>query len=282
MKVFYSPYTLTPLKQVNRLSNLESKAGIYLKGVLGNKVMFADYHPHPPMGDKSCDEFLSEFKFQKEDYEKKVFDLLLRDNKFQNLRPKKFYNHQLWIGTESIESPVVKYKLLSHEDRKFMVCLEKGLRLRLDSNALFNRPDFINFMKDIPEKYHALIDYVEDPLADKDWSALKVPSARDFVEGTPFDFYIYKPNCEFKPATEAKIIFSSYLGSDLGRWHAYCDLVENGDLKLVHGIITQGFFQEERYFMKGSFREGFMPENEIVRRVYQDVTANSWKLLCSI
>jgi hypothetical protein len=282
MKVYYSPYILTPLKRANRLSGLDPKPGIFLKGVLGNNVTFADYFPHLPLGDRSCDQFLDEFKFQKEEYDQKVFDLLLRDHHFQNLRPKKFYNHQLWSGSEELLAPVIKYKMLGAQDRNFLKCLERGLRLRLDSNALFNRADFERFLKDIPERYLSLIDYIEDPLLQEDWSSLNVPTARDFIEGNPFDYYIYKPNCEFIPKTDAKIIYSSYLGSDLGRWHTYCELVEKGDLTLTQGIISQGFFEEERYFMKGSFTEGFLPQNEIVRRVYQDVAGSNWKQLCSI
>jgi hypothetical protein len=125
MKVFYNPYSLTPKKKANRLSSLGRKSGIFLKGVLGKNTTFSDYFPHEELGDRNCEEFLSEFKFQKVTYEQKVFDLLLKDQIFQNLNPKKFYNHQLWSGTESIESKLIKYKLRDLEDRSFMLCLEK-------------------------------------------------------------------------------------------------------------------------------------------------------------
>jgi|GEM_PF-2353978 len=282
MKVFYSPYILRPLKRANRLSSLDPKPGVLLKGVLGDKITFADYFPHPPLGDRSCDQFLSEFKFQEIEYDQKIFDLLLRDHTFQNLKPKKFNNHQLWTGVEQIESKIIKYKLLHTFDRSFMTCLERGLRLRLDGNAIFNRTEYHHFLKEIPEKYLPQIDYIEDPLSEKDWTKLPVPSASDFIEGNHFDYYIYKPNCEFFPKTDAKIIFSSYLGGNLGRFHTYCELVESGDLSLTHGIISDGFFQEEINFMRGSYTEGFIPDNESVRRIYQDASNSSWKLLCSI
>jgi hypothetical protein len=282
MKVFYSPYILKPLKRANRLSSLDPKPGVLLKGVLGDKTTFADYFPHPPLGDRSCDQFLSEFKFQEDEYDQKVFDLLLRDASFQNIKPKKFFNHQLWSGCEHIEAKIIKYKLLHSSDRNFISSLERGISLRLDANALFTRDEFYSFLKDIPEKYIPLIEYIEDPISEKDWSGLKIPTARDFIGGDHFSYYIYKPNCEFYPKTSAKVIFSSYLGGNLGRFHAYCDLVENGDLGLTHGIITEGFFQEEINFMKGNFNVGFIPDNESVRKIYQDASNLNWKLLCTI
>lgn len=282
MKVFYSPYTLTPLKRANRLSSMDKKHGVFLKGLLGDVITFADYFPHQPLGDRSCDQFLAEFKFQNVEYDKKVFDLLLRDVKFQNLKPKKFKNHQLWTGSESIDAKIIKYKMLHAHDRTFMTCLERGLRVRLDANALFKRSEYNEFIKDIPERYHSQIDYIEDPLADQDWSKLKVPSAMDFIPGTPYEYYIYKPNCEFRPETEAKVIYSSYLGSDLGRWHTYCELSEDADLSLTHGIISQGFFEEEKPFFKGSYSHGFDIEHPVVKRLYQNLSDVGWKTLCSI
>ncbi len=282
MKVLYSPYTLTPLKRANRLSSLGKKHGVYLKGVLGDTTTFADYFPHEALGDRSCDEFLSTLKFQNDEYDKKVFDLLLKDSKFQNLKPKKFTNHQLWTESQTLEAKTVKYKLQNLHDQAFKVCLEKGLRVRLDANGLFKRSEYEQFVKDIPEKFHAQIDYIEDPLADLDWSKLGLPSAQDFISGDTFDYYIYKPNCEFHPRTEAKVIYSSYLGSDFGRWHAYCELASDGDITLTHGIITQGFFEEEKPLFKGTYKSGFDINQPVAQRLYRDLSDIGWKTLCTI
>ena len=282
MKVFYSPYKLTPLKRANRLSSMDAKPGVLLKGVLGDKITFADYFPHLPLGDRTCDQFLSEFKYQDVDYDKKVFHLLLKDSEYQKTKPKLFQNHQLWTGSEPIEAKVIKYKMLHLHDRSMTIPLENGLRLRLDGNALFSRAQYLEFMKDIPEKFHAQFDYIEDPLSDKDWSGLKVPSAMDFISGSPFDYYIYKPNCEFAPKTETKIIYSAYLGHTLGNWHTYCELIHHGDLTLTHGIIGRGFYQEEKEFLNGNYQAGFIADTSQVNKVYQDVYQSEWKLLCSI
>jgi hypothetical protein len=152
----------------------------------------------------------------------------------------------------------------------------------LDANALFKRSDYLAFVKGIPERYHAQIEYMEDPLKETDWSKLYFSSASDFISGTPHSYYVYKPNCEFKPSTEAKIIFSSYLGSDFGRWHAYCELVKEGDLSLTHGIVTPGSYEGEKSFFSGSYQNGFEIEQTAVRRLYQDLSDVGWKLLCSM
>lgn len=282
MKVYFSPYTLTPVKRANRLSSLDQKHGVLIKGVLGDKVTFADYFPHLPLGDRSVDQFLQEFKFQNVEYDKKVFDLLLRDHGFQYLEPKKFTNHQLWTGTENLEADVIKYKMLHAMDTSYKIPLEMGLRLRLDGNALFNRRDYENFLISVPEKYHKQIDYIEDPLSEKDWSNLKVPSAMDFIDGSPYQYYIYKPNCEFRPKTDAKIIYSAYLGSNLGSWHTYCEMVETADLNLTHGIIGVGFYKEEKQFLTGSYKNGFIADEGIVKKIYQDTASREWKNLCSM
>jgi hypothetical protein len=282
MKVYFSPYTLTPVKRANRLSSLDQKHGVLLKGVLGDKVTFADYYPHIPLGDRPVDHFLQEFKFQNVEYDKKVFDFLLKDHGFQNIKPKRFMNHQLWTGAEPLEASVVKYKMLHAQDTSWKIPLDKGLRLRLDGNAIFTRKDYEAFVKDIPEKFHAQIDYLEDPLSEKDWSNLKLASARDFIEGTPFQYYIYKPNCEFKPQTDAKIIFSAYLGHSFGNWHTYCEMIESADLSLTQGIIGTGFYQEEKRLFDGSYHSGFMPDEKVVQKMYRDIAGLEWKSLCSM
>lgn len=282
MKIFISPYELTPKKRTNRLSSLEKKPGVYLKGILKDKVLFADYFPHLPLGDRAVEEFLEEFKFQEHDYDKKVFQLLLQDHEFQKPVQKTFSNHQLWSKNEEVLGTTVKYKLMDPDDRGFMPLLEKGVRLRIDGNGIFKRDSFNSFLKDIPEKLRRLIDYFEDPLNETDWSNLGVDPARDFIEGAPFEYYIYKPNCEARPDTSAKVIYSSYMGGSLGNWHAISELLRDGDIKLNHGVITRGFYEEETDVTKGSYTQGFTPDEGLVTKLYQDIAAKDWKLLCSM
>ncbi len=283
MKVLISSYLLTPLKKANRLSSLQLKEGVYLKAELKGKTLFADYFPHQVLGDRSVEEFLQSFRYQENTYQQKVFNLLLKDHLFQDGESKLFKNHLLTQGeVSSFDSPVVKYKLNSVDDFGFLPALENGVILRLDANGLFSRNKLEEFLKKIPIDLLKKIQYIEDPLADLDWNGLSVPCARDFIEGTSFDFLIHKPNAFFLKPTDKKVIFSSYLGSDLGRWHAACELFTHGDLNLTHGIKTEGFYEEELPLFEGTYAHGFKSNKLVVKKMYQSIFQKKWTLLCSM
>src|SRR5690606_21250773 len=141
MKVYYSPYKLTPLKASNRLSSLRPEAGVLLKGVLGNKVTFCDYFPHVSLGDRSVDEFLEGFKYQNHTYDQKCFDFLLRDHELYWMKPRRIKNHKLWNVGEEL-APIIKYKVKAQDDYGFLGALKNKIPTRLDSNGLFSRPEF--------------------------------------------------------------------------------------------------------------------------------------------
>lgn len=282
MKVSYSLYELTPLSKANRFSTSDKKTGVLLKADLGRKTFFADYFPHVPLGDRPCEQFLQEFKYQEDEYDQKVFELLLNDEKFQKFGSKKIQIHELWTGEKETSAPVVKYKIKHNEDYAFVKLLEKGIQVRLDGNALFTREEYKKYFSEIDPALLNRIEYMEDPLYDTDWKDLKIPSAKDFIKGTPHDYVIYKPNCEKHPVTEAKIVFSPYLGGNLGTWHAYSELVTSGDLKVIHGMKSEGFYQEEAQFLKGNYQDGFESDKDLVIKIYQDVVNREWKQLCSI
>jgi hypothetical protein len=283
MKVSISPYLLTPLKKANRLSTPEQKGGVYLKGELNGKILFADYFPHEALGDRPVEEFLQTFRYQDYEYDQKVFHFLLKDHLFQDGESKLFKNHLLRqekVG--DVDSPVVKYKLHSHDDFGFHSALRTGAILRLDANGLFTRNEFEEFLQQVPKDLLKNIEYIEDPLADLDWKNLGLPVARDFIKGSPFDFLIYKPNASFLKPTDKKVIFSSYLGADLGRWHAASELFTQGDLRLTHGIITEGFYKEELPLFTGSYRDGLQADTSVVKKMYQSLSQRKWTLLCSM
>lgn len=282
MDIFYSTYQLTPLKRANRLSSLDPKQGVYLRAKIDGAHAYADYFPHLPLGDRSVEQFLSEFNQQKVEYDQKLLTILLNDPGYQNKAIVPFRNHQLWSGSEPLIGDVIKYKLLSPQDFSFLAALERGIKVRLDANGMFSRSSYSIFMRQIPEKYYHLIDYVEDPILDQDWSALGSPTARDFLSSNCCDYYIYKPNCEFRPDGNEKLIYSAYLGSELGSWHTYCELVDSGDLSTVHGIIGEGFYQEERGLFKGNYRQEMQPDQNVVKNIYQELELRSWKRLCTI
>lgn len=281
MDFFYCPYSITPLKRQDRTSTLEPKFGIYIKAQSASGISYADYFPHASMGDKGCEQFLDEFKLQKNEYERKIHHLLLKDKEYQAIPQKKFFNHQLWSGTEDFEASIIKYKLSKFDDQTFLDPLKRGIKVRLDANAQFTRTTFAVFLKSIPNELHGLIEYVEDPIFENDWSNLGVKIGRDAIHGHPYNVRIHRPNREFFPAEEKKVIFSSYLGSNLGRWHTYCELVECGNLEEVHGIISPGFIKEEKSFLTGSYVDGFIPNKDAVKDIYTELAKQEWKSFCS-
>ncbi|MGE3608181.1 MAG: hypothetical protein AB7I27_01240 [Bacteriovoracaceae bacterium] len=264
MHVYYSEYQLTPRKAANRLSDLAPKKGLYLK-CLG----FADYFPHESLGDQSIEEFLDTFKDQKTEYAQKVLHFLKKEPFFYD---QPFLNHQLWDGTEEIEASVVKYKLKNNADQSYLDLINKGIKVRLDANGLFDPGD------EIPS--HELIEYIEDPMKNLNWNGIK--AAQDFIQGAPYQFYIHKPNARFLKQQTCPVIFSSYLGSDLGKWLSYCELVEQGDINLYHGIITKNFYQEENDLFQGNYKKNFKPTLDKVKNLFLHLEDLDWKYLGEI
>lgn len=264
------------------MSSLDMKEGVYLKASHQGGNVFADYFPHLPLGDRSVDQFLTNFKNQAEEYDRKVLHLLLKDADYQNKSSEVFTNHQLWTGSEPIEAQVLKYKLQSPLDAVFMEALKRKLKVRLDGNGMFNRASFLTFLASIPSEFHQYIEYIEDPLYENDWSNLPIATAQDYIASNECDFYIYKPNCEFYPKNQKQIIFSAYLGSDLGNWHTYCEMMDIADLSLTHGIVARGFYKEERGLFDGHYQEGIRPVLKVVKNIYQELHLRKWKHLCTI
>jgi hypothetical protein len=260
---------------------MSQKEGVFLRSEIDGKNVYADYFPHIPLGDDSVDVFLKGFKEQKTEYQRKIMQLLKDDYRFQEFPAKEFRNHQLWSGSEEIQSPVIKYKMLHPHDQIFHEALKQGVRVRLDANAMFTASNMHLLIDSIKPEWSSLIDYVEDPLSTTDWSGFPLKKARDFISGTPFDLYIYKPNCEMLPSYP-NLIFSAYLGHALGNWHTYCELLENGNTQMVQGIIGSGFYDDVSDLFIGDFENGFSPDLNIVKENYRALSRREWTPLCSM
>jgi hypothetical protein len=278
MNVSYSLFTLTPLRRANRMSSLEPKQGVFLKIKGRFEDSYAEYFPHQNLGDRSVEQFLAEFKFQKYEYDQKVFQLLRQDQELRSRHLPTFFNHELWDGSSQTTSPVIKYKLKDEQDLSFIALAMKGTRIRLDANGLFTQETMKSFIKELR---NTPIEYMEDPITDGNWDHLPFDLARDFLNGTPFEFYIYKPSCEMRPSHD-KLIFSSYLGSDLGRFHAYCELRDFGDLSQYHGIVTKGFHNEDLDLFKGSYSSHWQVDPQELKIMYQRLIKRDWGHLCSL
>ncbi len=257
------------------------KVGVLLSAEIHGKKVFADYFPHIPLGDQSVDQFLETFKEQKTEYQQKILQLLKDDLRYQDFPSRRFHNHQLWAGSEPIISPVIKYKMLSPRDQVFHEALKSGVRVRLDANAMYTKASMNELLDPLTPEWRKLIDYVEDPLCENDWSQFPLRRAQDFINAAPYDIYIYKPNCEFLPAHK-DIIFSSYLGSALGNWHCYCEMVDQGNMQIVQGIIGLDFYDEVKDFYLGDYKSGFHPDLKIIRDLYQNLAERGWSSLCTV
>lgn len=275
MKISYSLYQLSPKKKLNAMDTSSKKEGVYIQAELKGKKLFADFLPHLELGDESIDEFMENFRFQKSEYERKVFDLLLKDQSFQNLRPQMFKNHAL--GRETTIHAPIKYKVQGPDDYGFMPYLEKRRTLRLDPNGIFSRSEFDQFLKGIDPSLLKKIEYIEDPTHDGNWKDIPVKVAKDFHEGDHADIVIHKPNARFKTDNGKTHIYSSYMGGALGTFHAYAELVHEGDLSLFHGLNTFGVYQEDIELFTGT--DLLTPHQENIRKVYRDLLNREWKTL---
>lgn len=278
MDIQYALYNRTPKKRANRLSDLSVKTGVYLRALIHGEWCYADYFPHGNLGDRSREVFLKEFHLQREDYDRKVLHHLRNDSAYRLQSPKEFKNHQLFSGIENLKSQVIKYKLFDPEDTFFHEFKHKTLRL--DANGMFNKTSLGEFLKKIPKEIS--IEYMEDPMITTDWSDLGVTAAEDFISGSPAPVYIYKPNCEFPPQGREKIIFSGYMGSSLGFFHAYSELIKAGDLNQVHGVLVEDFYEEDISFLDGHYLETFKANPSRVQAIYDELPQLKWEDLCSI
>src|SRR5690606_8038564 len=158
---------------------------------------------------------------------------------------RKFLSHQLWSGDEDLNCAIIKYKMKQADDTHFLDPLKRGHKVRLDANGLFTREKFHQFLKSIPDKLMPQIEYIQDPLLETNWNDLNIKSAKKLIQGSPYDVFIHRPNSQFYPENEQNVIFTSFMGSELGAYHGYCEVIEKGDLTKVHGLIVRGYFKEE-------------------------------------
>src|SRR5690606_36849305 len=103
---------------------------------------------------------------------------------------------------------------------------------------------------------------------------------RDFFQDDSYDIVIHKPNARFHSEKEKKHIYSSYMGGALGNFHAYAELVTEGDLSLFHGIQTFRTYEEDRELFTGTAL--LTPHQDNIRKLYGDLMNRDWKSLGSI
>jgi hypothetical protein len=278
MKIFVHRFQLTPKIELNRLSSTSIREGVFLKSETEKGVGYCEYFPHPELGDESIDEFLKNFIFQKTLAQKKALYFL--DPKWMDLSfIRRFFNHQFHHPGGALRSKYLKYKIRHQDDFGFVDLLKEKKIVRLDANGLFVQKAWTDFFSKIPNEYKQQIDYIEDPIGDGDWNNFSIPCAQDFIQGSPYEVKIYKPYREFFPVNEKRIIFSGNMGHGLSNYQSYLELVQFGDLKETHGLLTDSIYEETPQLFTGNYDEGFLPNLSEINNYLKEISSLSWTQL---
>lgn len=280
MKISFHKFYLTPLRALNAKASLKTREGVFLKADDGKTLSCWEYFPHPELGDEDVDSFLEDFSSLRFLTQKKAFSRL--KDPLDLKTPRLFLNHELFNKEILPSSKIIKYKLKGIDDLGLLPLLENGYFLRLDANGIFNEASWKFFEQMIPDKYHAQIQYVEDPLESLNWEQVSFPTARDFISGTPYKTKIYKPYREFFPQDIPEVIFSAPMGHILGTYLTYQELLNSGNLNLYHGIITPAIYESIPSIFKGNYQKGFYLNQQIVDSFFKQFSDLDWKYLCTI
>jgi hypothetical protein len=275
MKFYFHKFQLTPLRKLNHLSSIAPRCGVFLKRENNEGLGFCEYFPHPELGDEDVDVFLASFHEQRSNSQKKAA-YLLEPKWSQVYEPKKFFNHQLYKENDSLQSHVIKYKLHHKDDFHFIKLIKKGLKLRLDANGLFDLESWPHFIRSLSTETIEHLDYIEDPMNQLNWSDITLPAAKDFIPGVPYQVNIFKPYRDFLNLDKVRTIFSGNMGNGLSNYQAYLELVEFGDLRDHHGILTDDLYQECPKLFSGNFIEGFEPNNSAIRNYFLKLESLDW------
>ena len=252
-----------------------TRDGVFLKSESNEGTGFCEYFPHPELGDEGVDEFLTSFTQQRTLSQKKA-TYLLRPKWSRMDATRIFFNHQLFNENDALESPVIKYKIKDRLDLSFLKLLNKGLRLRLDANGLFDLESWPLFFRSLPSDITQYLDYIEDPLNQLDWSHVALPVAKDFIQGSPFQVNIFKPYRDFYLPNGKRTLFSGNMGHGLSNYQAYLELIEYGDLTDHHGILTDHLYEGTPKLFEGNFTEGFKPNHLAIKDYLAKLKSLDW------
>ena len=272
MLIDYYFYTLNPITDLNRFKPL-LREGVFFR-IDGQ--YFCEYFPWHEFGDLSCDDIILQIKNNKSlpSFLKKMISL--EKNK-DSIRHRSFYNHSL---DHFDVCETVKIKINNFNFKKAELFDTK--KLRIDINNLFNMNEVIDFWRDLPQNIRSKIEYLEDPCLyhPADWQRLQdegIPIAtdRNNKDNDFYHFEIYKPNIDDCPIGKKDVIYSSYMGHDLGRYHSYLELMQNGNLDLYHGIDTPNLFTDQLSLFNGL--NGSLTINKsAIKEIYTFLRNLSW------
>ena len=270
---------LIPKQKLNRFHKIRARKVLYLKV---DHEFFLEYHPWEEFGDLDVNSFREEIK-KKKCLPNFLMQLLELEKNRKNIQNLSFRNHEFGKVDKSYHGQYLKIKY----DNNYSFIeniLSNGVKVRIDFNNNFHFDEFKGWFYQLENSKKELIDYLEDPgLKKLDLIELKKLGIQLASDRSPLipDIYqvkIYKPSIEDLIRLDIPIIFSSYMGGDLGRYHTYLSLMLNGDLNLIHGIDTPGIYegQLDLFLSDGLTRK---IDNFQVNAMYKELENKEWQPL---
>lgn len=187
MKVFYSPYSITPQNPLNALSKGEARHGALLKIDWGNsRIGYADVHPWTELGDQDLEIGLNNFRSGKINplFEQAIWlasrdaDLRMqKQNAFQGagkLKNNFTVPDSTNVSAEQLQTiknsgfQTLKIKMgrdFASETDFVVRAVAKGFFVRLDFNGLGSYNIFEKVISGFSANVLSFIEYVEDPFS---------------------------------------------------------------------------------------------------------------------
>lgn len=242
---------------LNYLKNFKRDC-LVLKDSIQGIIGYTEYTPWPELDQISCEQMLEQVTKDPEHFlrEKIQADA----TRWQKLRKENlpfFKNHSFSMSDTQINISENKIKIklsgqVKVDKSKIKLACSTFGSIRLDANYRYKKNDFKLLFSQLKE-HRKQIEYVEDPVtwdkqAYQQFLKEDYPIALDQpfnVLGQSLDLdcpYIYKPSLRKISDCNKNFIFSSNFGHPLGLWQNYCELLENGDLDLTHGIYCPDLY----------------------------------------
>ncbi len=279
MEVAYFKYSLTPRIQLNRFGKSDVRSGVLLRI---DRDYFLDYHPWSEFGDIGIHELLELLKKSHELPPYLATVLVLEKNR-ESILTKPFFNHDLTETPGRHYSGCIKIKYLNDLNLlKTTINNTESNSIRIDFNNALTPASFLRFYSELSDKLRQRIEYFEDPFP-MDTKGLdttlfaNIPLAcdRNKFNSDLCKYNIFKPNADCNPLDGITQVFSSYMGHDLGRYHAYLSLMKYGDLKLHHGIDTPNIYHEQLNFFNNKDGQ-LMINTDLVNKIYSELHELEW------
>lgn len=259
----YFPYSLTPKRRANRFEQKQRK-GFILRYEQNGFIGHSDYFAWEELGDRSVDEVLKDLNSNTNSIEvKRLIDQAILFSKInvKHLLDFEFMNHVLYAN-EKLENKTIKLKVGINppsEIRTIKELIQNNNILRIDANCAFELHEMKAFLNQLSSFEKSKIEYIEDPVlySTDEWKELKsygvslaLDNVRDWslIDNQAFDYLVFKPNVnDFNNQLNfsKKVIFSSYMGHDVGRIYCLEMLRQFGDVALIHGIDTPNIYEEQ-------------------------------------